>query len=63
MNQRVRDWLTVFLVVWISLMLGVAFWLEPQLRKEILTAVIAWGRVDLRVLLQEQELPRGLIGL
>ncbi len=43
MNQRVRDWLTVFLVVWISLMLGVAFWLEPQLRKEILTAVIAWG--------------------
>ena len=43
MNPRIRDWLTVFLVVWVSLMLALAFWLEPEPRKEILTAVIAWG--------------------
>ena len=34
MNQRIRDWLTVFVVVWVSLTLGMAFRLEPQLRKE-----------------------------
>ena len=43
MNQRIRDWLTVFVVVWVSMMLAGAFLLEPELRKEILTAVIAWG--------------------
>ena len=42
-NRHIPDWLTVSVVVRVSPMQGVAFWLETQFRTEILTAVIAWG--------------------
>ena len=66
-NRHIPDWLTVSVVVRVSPMQGVAFWLESPLARDPIPYGDSYsgnrlGRVDLRILLQEQKLARRLIG-